>query len=190
MAYAHVVVLLLDATQPLEKQDLTIARQTIDEGRALVIAANKWDLVDDTKATMRVIRDRLETSLTQVRGVPIVTLSALTGKGINRLMPAVMKIYERWQIRVSTGQLNRWLSEMTERHPPPLGKAGRRVRLRYATQAKARPPTFVLFSNLPDDLPTAYLRYLQNGLRDAFDLDGVPLRMQTRKSKNPYAPDD
>ena len=189
MAYAHVVILLIDATKPLEKQDLTIARQTVEEGRALIIAANKWDLVKDTKATMQVIHDRLETSLTQVRGVPIVTLSALTGKGVQRLMPKVFDIYEKWQRRVATGQLNRWLEEMTERHPPPLGKNGRRVKLRYVTQAKARPPTFVLFGNLPDDLPAAYLRYLQNGLRDTFDLDGVPLRVQTRKSKNPYAPD-
>lgn len=189
MAYAQVVVLLIDATQPLEKQDLTIARQTIEEGRAIVIAANKWDLVKDTKATMRIIRDRLETSLTQVRGVPIVTLSALSGKGVNRLMPKVFEIYDKWQLRVPTGVLNRWLEEMTDRHPPPLGKAGRRVRLRYVTQAKARPPTFVFFSNLPDDLPAAYVRYLQNGLRDAFDLDGVPLRLQTRKQKNPYAND-
>lgn len=189
MAYAQVVVLLIDATQPLEKQDLTIARQTIEEGRAIVIAANKWDLVKDQRATMQVIRDRLQTSLTQVRGVPIVTLSALTGKGVNRLMPKVFEIYDKWQRRVPTGQLNRWLEELTARHPPPLGKAGRRIRLRYATQAKARPPTFVFFTNLPDDLPDAYLRYLQNGLRDAFGLDGVPLRLQTRKPKNPYAND-
>ena len=189
MAFAHVVVLLIDATQPLERQDLTIARQTIEEGRALVIAANKWDLVEDTGSAMRLIRDRLETSLTQVRGVPIVTLSALTGKGLQRLMPAVFKIYDKWQIRVPTGVLNRWLQEMTEQHPPPLGKSGRRIKLRYATQAKSRPPTFVLFSNLPGDLPTAYLRYLQNGLREAFGLDGVPLRIQTRKQKNPYADD-
>lgn len=189
MAYAQVVVLLIDATQPLEKQDLTIARQTIEEGRAVVIAANKWDLVKDTKATMQVIRDRLETSLTQVRGVPIVTLSALSGKGVNRLMPKVFDIYDKWQKRVATGVLNRWLEEVTDRHPPPLGKAGRRVRLRYVTQAKARPPTFVFFSNLPDDLPASYTRYLQNSLRDAFDLDGVPLRLQTRKQKNPYAKD-
>ncbi len=187
MEYAQVVVLLLDARTPLERQDLAIARRTLDEGRALIVAANKWDLVDDRNGAMGILRDRLETSLSQARGVPVITLSALTGQGVNKLMPAVTKIYERWQVRVSTAALNRWLGDMTESHPPPLGKHGRRIRLRYMTQAKSRPPTFIIFSNLADDLPESYARYLQNGLREHFDLPGVPLRILLRKRDNPYA---
>ena len=187
MEYAQVVVLLLDARTPLERQDLAIARRTLDEGRALIVAANKWDLVDDRNGAMGILRDRLETSLSQARGLPVITLSALTGQGVDKLMPAVTKIYERWQVRVSTAALNRWLGDMTESHPPPLGKHGRRIRLRYITQAKSRPPTFIIFSNLADDLPESYARYLQNGLREHFDLPGVPLRILLRKRDNPYA---
>lgn len=187
MEYAQVVVLLLDARTSLERQDLAIARRTLDEGRALIVAANKWDLVDDRNGAMGILRDRLETSLSQARGVPVITLSALTGQGVDKLMPAVTKIYGRWQVRVSTAALNRWLGDMTESHPPPLGKHGRRIRLRYMTQAKSRPPTFIIFSNLADDLPESYARYLQNGLREHFDLPGVPLRILLRKRDNPYA---
>ncbi|MDP6830337.1 MAG: ribosome biogenesis GTPase Der [Alphaproteobacteria bacterium] len=186
MEYAQVVVLLLDARAPLERQDLAIARRTLEEGRALVVAANKWDLVSDRNAAMGQLRDRLETSLTQARGVPVITMSALTGRGVEKLMPAVADVYQRWQRRISTAALNRWLGDMTESHPPPMGQHGRRIRLRYMTQAKTRPPTFVIFSNLPDDLPDAYARYLQNGLREHFDLPGVPLRILLRKQDNPY----
>lgn len=185
--FAEVVVLLLDATVGLEKQDLTIARHVVDEGRALVLAANKWDLVADRQAAMAGIRDRLETSLPQVKGVPMVPLSVLTGKGLERLMPAVLAAHAVWNRRVATAPLNDWLAAATERHPPPMGKGGRRVRLRYITQAKARPPTFVLFTSRPEDLPDAYLRYLENSLREAFDLPGTPLRLTLRKGKNPYA---
>ena len=160
MEYAQIVVLLVDARTPLERQDLAIARRTLDEGRALIVAANKWDLIDDRQAAIGQLRDRLETSLTQARGVTVIAMSALTGKGVDKLMPAVSKVYERWQVRISTATLNRWLSDMTESHPPPLGKHGRRIRLRYMTQAKTRPPTFVVFSNLADDLPGSYARYL------------------------------
>ncbi len=186
MEYAQVVVLLLDARAPLERQDLNIARRTLEEGRALVVAANKWDLISDRNAGMGQLRDRLETSLTQARGVPVVTLSALTGRGVEKLMPMVTEVYQHWQKRISTAALNRWLKDMTESHPPPLGQHGRRIRLRYMTQAKARPPTFVIFSNLPNDLPDAYARYLQNGLREHFNLPGVPLRILLRKQDNPY----
>jgi len=186
--FAHVVVLVLDATQPLEKQDLTIARMIAEEGRAPVIALNKWDLVDDQKAVLNAVADRIETSLAQVRGVRVVALSALTGRGLGRLLPTVLDVDAVWNRRVGTGPLNRWLAEMEQRHPPPL-VGGRRVRLRYATQAKARPPTFVVFASRPKGLPESYLRYLINGLRDAFKLDGVPVRMLVRKGKNPYVPD-
>jgi GTPase len=184
--FAEVVVLVLDANAVLDKQDLTIARHVIEEGRALIIAVNKWDAADDRKASLQRLEDRLQTSLPQVRGVPIVTCSAKTGKGLNRLMPAVMRTYETWNTRISTGALNRWLFAMTEAHPPPIA-AGRRIRLRYATQAKTRPPTFVLFSSRADQIPESYNRYLINGLRETFDLDGIPIRMFARKGDNPYA---
>jgi len=186
--FAHVAVLVLDATQPLEKQDLTIARMIAEEGRAPVIALNKWDLVTGRKEVLGAVADRIETSLAQVRGVRVVAFSALTGKGLGRLLPTVLDVDEVWNRRVGTGQLNRWLAEMEQRHPPPLVQ-GRRVRLRYATQAKARPPTFVLFASRPKGLPDSYVRYLVNGLRDSFDLDGVPVRVLLRKGKNPYAAD-
>ncbi len=184
--FAEVVVLVLDANAVLDKQDLTIARHVIEEGRALIIAVNKWDAADDRKASLQRLEDRLQTSLPQVRGVPIVTCSAKTGKGLDRLMPAVLKIYDTWNTRISTGALNRWLFTMTESHPPPLA-SGRRIRLRYATQAKTRPPTFVLFSSRIEQLPESYNRYLINGIRETFGLNGIPIRMFIRKSDNPYA---
>jgi GTP-binding protein len=184
--FAQVVVLLLDATAPPERQDLAIAGAVADEGRALVVAANKWDLVHDRPATLRRLHERLETSLSQLRGVAVVTLSARTGHNVTRLIDAALEAYEVWNRRVPTGPLNRWLAAMTEAHPPPLA-AGRRVKLRYATQAKARPPTFVIFCSRPEALPESYRRYLANGLRQAFDLPGVPLRLYLRKGDNPYA---
>ena len=185
VAFAEVVVLLLDGTQPFERQDQVIAARVIDEGRALVVALNKWDVVEHRTATLRRLRHRLEDSFYQARGVSVVTFSALTGRGLDRLMPAVLETYERWNVRVATATLNRWLEAMIERHPPPLAK-GRRIRLRYITQVKGRPPTFVLFASRPTELPEAYLRYLTNGLRDSFDLAGVPIRIGLRKGRNPY----
>jgi len=184
--FAQVVVLVVDATEGLEKQDLTIARHVIDEGRALVIALNKWDLIPDAKETDGRIGDRLKRSLPQVRGIPLVRLSALTGRGVEKLLPAVLDIFDVWNARVATAALNRWLESETERHPPPLA-AGRRIRLRYMTQAKARPPTFIIFASRPEKLPDSYVRYLANGLRDTFGLPGVPLRLHLRKGRNPYA---
>ncbi|MGY8992220.1 MAG: ribosome biogenesis GTPase Der, partial [Rhodospirillales bacterium] len=143
--FAHVVILVLDSEVMLEKQDLTIARTVIEEGRALVIAMNKWDLITDHKAALEKIQDRLEKSLPQVRGIPIVSCSALTGQGLKKLLPAVIKIYDIWNRHLPTAALNRWLEAMTERHPPPLA-SGRRVRLRYISQAKTRPPTFAIFT--------------------------------------------
>jgi len=184
--YAQVVVLVLDAEAILEKQDLTIARRVIDEGRALIIAVNKWDAVANREEALGRLSDRLQTSLPQIKGIPVVTLSALTGKGTNKLLPTVMKTYEQWNRRVSTAKLNRWLSAMTEAHPPPLAR-GRRLKVRYVTQAKTRPPTFMLWVSQPSEMPGAYLRYLENGLREDFDLWGIPLRLEMRKGKNPYA---
>ncbi|MXY41050.1 MAG: ribosome biogenesis GTPase Der [Rhodospirillaceae bacterium] len=190
--FADIVVLMIDAQTVqaygygLEKQDLTIARQVEEEGRGLAIAANKWDLVSDPQKVRRQIGESLGKSLSQLRGVPLACISALDGQGIDRLMGAVLKIDAAWNSRVGTGALNRWIETMQEAHQPPLVN-GRRIRIRYATQVKARPPTFALFANKPADLPDSYLRYLANGLRDSFGLDGVPLRLYLRKGKNPYA---
>jgi GTP-binding protein len=184
---AEVVVLTMDANAILDKQDLTIARLVMDEGRALVIAVNKWDAVEDKAAARQRIEDRLETSLPQAKGLPVVTLSALTGKGVGSLMEAITSVHAIWNRRVTTSKLNRWLEGIVEHHPPPAVQGGRRVRLRYATQIKSRPPTFVLFASRPEELPEAYMRYLVNSLRKVFDLPGGPIRISLRKSDNPYA---
>jgi len=185
MRFAQVVCLVLDANLMLEKQDLVIARDTIDEGRALVIVVNKWDDVPDRKQALQNLQDRLQTSLPQVKGIPVVTLSAKTGRGTPKLFPAVFQIYENWNMRIPTGRLNRWLEQMTEMHPPPLAQ-GRRLRLRYMTQAKTRPPSFVIFANKPGELAESYLRYLANGIREDFGIEGVPIRVMLRKGDNPY----
>ena len=182
---AQVVVLVLDGAAILDKQDLTIARHVVEEGRALVIAVNKWDAVGDQTAALRRLSDRLQTSLPQVRGVPTVTISALKRQRLDTLLDAVLSVYETWNRRIGTGPLNRWLEQMVSAHPPPMAK-GRQVRLRYITQVKARPPTFALWASQSDALDSAYLRYLSNGLRDGFDLTGVPLRLLVRKGKNPF----
>ena len=184
--FAQVVVLVLDSQDLLEKQDLTIARRVINEGRVLVIAVNKWDLVKEPKKTLGKLSDRLQTSFPQARGIPVITLSAKNGRGTNRLLPAVMNIYDLWNKRISTGALNRWLEGITTHHPPPL-TSGLRIKLRYMTQAKTRPPTFVVFASRPEKLPESYSRYLVNALREDFELPGVPLRLHTKKGNNPYA---
>ena len=186
---AQVVVLVLDADAVLDKQDLTIARQVIDEGRALVIAVNKWDIANRQEALQR-LNDKLQTSLTQVEGVPTVTISALKGENLDKLMSAVFKVYDRWNTRIPTAPLNKWFADMIDNYPPPLGKNKRRIKLRYITQAKTRPPAFYIFSSNPEGLPDAYLRYLMNNLRETFNLGGIPLRVTVRKTGNPYAEKD
>lgn len=185
--YAQVVVLVLDADQPLERQDLNIARKVVDEGRALIIAVNKWDTVKDKSAAMTQINARLQTSLQQIRGVRVVTMSALTGRGVDKLLPTVIEVFDLWNARVPTGALNRWLAKMLEAHQPPMGSHGKRLSVRYVTQAKSRPPTFYLFSSTAVKLPESYLRYLVNGLREDFGLEGIPIRIHTRSGKNPFA---
>lgn len=185
--FAHVVVLVIDATMMPEKQDLVIARHIIDEGRAIVIAVNKWDVVEDGAAALKLMYDRMEISLPQIRGVPLVTLSALTARGIHKLLPAVLSVYEIWNRRVPTGPLNRWLGLAVERHPPPIFH-GRRIRIRYMTQSKSRPPTFVVFTSQPKGMPDSYTRYLINSIREQFDFPGVPIRINLRGQKNPFAP--
>jgi len=187
---ADVAVVVLDAANMMEKQDLAVAGWVIEEGRALVIAVNKTDLLTDDRAgankAWRKLRDRLEASFAQVKDVPIVGLSALNGRGIDRLMPAVFETYRIWNKRVPTPKLNRWLREMETLHPPPLAH-GRRIRLRFMTQIKIRPPTYILSVSQPQELGDDYLRYLMNRLRDDFGMPGVPIRLTMRKPKNPYA---
>ncbi|WP_029007078.1 ribosome biogenesis GTPase Der [Azospirillum halopraeferens] len=183
---AHVVVIVIDPTQIFDKQDLTIARMVIQEGRALVVALNKWDAVDNRAMALKQLEDKLEASLAQAKGVRTVTISALKGQKLDVLLDAVLETYKVWNRRVSTSRINRWLEGVVEHHPPPLVE-GRRVKIRYMTQVKARPPTFALFVNKPLDLPDSYQRYLIAGLRETFDMPGVPIRLVLRRGKNPYA---
>jgi GTP-binding protein len=184
--FAHVVVLVLDANMMLERQDLSIARQIIEEGRALVIAANKWDVVADKKKALSRLQDRLMTSLPQVRSIRFVTISALKGQNLEKLLDTVFCIYDAWNRRVPTARLNIWLEAAIGEHPPPMS-SGRRIRLRYITQVKARPPTFAIWATRFKGLPDSYMRFLANRLRDEFDLDGIPLRLLLRQGHNPYA---
>ena len=186
--FAEVVVLLLDAADGLERQDLAIAARTIEEGRALVLAANKWDLVRDAPEVLGALRHRIEISLPQVRDVPLLTVSAVSGRGIDRLLRTAFDSREVWSRRIPTGALNRWLHEALEAHPPPIVK-GRRLKLRYAAQIKRRPPTVAIFGSRPSAVPDSYVRYLANGLRRDFDLPGVPIRILLRAAANPYAED-
>jgi GTP-binding protein len=185
--FAETVVLVMDSLQPLERQDLTIARMVAEEGRALVLAANKWDAIDAPAVLLNRLRERVSTSLPQLHGIAIVPVSGLTGFGLDAMMGAVSAAGEVWNRRVSTADLNRWLAAAQQRHPPPL-VAGRRLSLRYITQVNTRPPTFALFASKPAELPDSYRRYLVNALRQDFDLPGTPIRMMLRKGKNPYQP--
>jgi len=183
--FAEVVVLLIDVDVALDKQDLQLADLAEREGRALVIGVNKWDLVEHRDRKLNELRDMVERALPQVKGVPVIPVSALSGRGTEKLMKAVFEVYELWNKRISTSALNRWFSDALERHSPPAA-AGRRIKLRYITQSNARPPTFILFCSQPDALPEAYLRYLVNGLREKFDLWSVPIRLHLRKPDNPF----
>jgi GTP-binding protein len=183
--FAETVILVLDALQPFERQDLTIARLIADEGRAVVLAASKWDVIIEPGTVLQRLRDRALISLPQLHGVGLVPVSGLTGRGIDTLMTAVFTSYEVWNRRVTTAALNRWLAAAQERHPPPLVD-GRRLRLRYITQVNTRPPSFALFASRPGELPDSYRHYLINALRREFDLPGAPIRMMLRKGKNPY----
>lgn len=183
---AEVVILVLDALLGLEEQDIRIARLAEREGRAVVIALNKWDAVEDRAAARQRISDTLETSLNQLRGIEVVTISAATGAGVDKLMPAVRRTHERWNRRIGTGALNRWFAHMLEKHQLPLVE-GRRLKLRYATMPKARPPTITIFGTRAEQLPQEYQRYLLNGFREEFDMPGVPIRLQLRGTENPYA---
>ncbi len=184
--FAEVVVVLVDAQTPFEEQDLRIADLVEREGRAAVIAVNKWDLIAPEAGALSRLRDEVDRLLPQIKGVPVVVLSARTGQGLDRLMEAVMKAHEVWNRRVPTAGLNRFLAAAISANPPPALR-GRRFRLDYITQPKARPPTFVLFSARAAALPEAYRRYLINGLREKFVLPGTPIRLALRAKPNPYA---
>ncbi len=184
--FAEVVVLLMDAEKPFEEQDLRIADLVEREGRALVIGMNKWDLVERRPGAMQKLREDTDHWLPQVKGVPAIAVSGLTGEGLDRLMQAVVDAHAVWNKRVGTSALNRWLADVVASHPPPA-VSGRRIRLDYVTQPKSRPPSFVLFLSRADAVPDAYRRYLVNNLRESFDLPGTPIRLTLREKKNPYA---
>ncbi len=183
--FAEVVVLLIDAERPFEHQDLTIGHRVTEEGRALVVAVNKWDLVAEKQKTLRELKTTVAQSLAQVPDVPFVAISARSESGLNQLMAAIAKTHEIWNRRVSTPRLNRWLAEALSRHSPPAVH-GRRIKIRYVTQLSTRPPTFVAFSQRAEALPQSYVKYLTNSLRDAFDLPGVPIRFHLRAGENPF----
>jgi GTP-binding protein len=184
--FAEVVILLMDTQAPFEEQDLRIADRIEREGRALVIGMNKWDLIEHGGQGGKDLQKRADHWLPQLKGAPIVPISGLTGQGIDRLMRAVLEIYEVWNKRVETSALNRWLADVSAAHPPPAVK-GRPLRLNYITQPKSRPPTFVLFASRIDAFPDSYRRYLVNSLREVFELPGTPIRLTLREKKNPYA---
>ena len=184
--FAEVVVIVLDVTKPFEKQDLQIADLVIREGRAPVIALNKWDLIDDRQAILKEMLLQSQEHISQVKGMKVIPISGQTGENLNKLMEAVFKVHEKWNSRISTARLNRWLEEVQYGHPPPA-VAGRRIRLKYITQVKSRPPTFSVQCSRPDALPESYTRYLVNSIRREFELDATPIRMHMRKGDNPYA---
>ena len=184
--FAEIVVIVFDATIPFEKQDLTIADLIIREGRAPVLAFNKWDLIENRQELLTELREKTTRLLPQVRGLQAVTISGETGRGLDKLMEAVERTHRVWNTRISTGRLNRWLEGVTAHHPPPA-VAGRRLKIKYITQIKTRPPGFVLSCTRPDAVPQSYIRYLTNELRTAFDMPGVPIRMLVRASDNPFA---
>ncbi len=183
--FAEVVVLTLDATAPFEKQDLQIADLIESEGRAIVIALDKWDLIEERQAKLKELREEATRLLPQIRGVTLVPVSGLTGEGLDRLAQAILAAYAVWNMRLPTAQLNRWFGHVVEHHPPPA-VSGRRIKIRYLTQAKTRPPSFVAFCSRPEALPEAWKRYLVNALRDDFKLPGTPIRLLLRKGENPY----
>ena len=186
--FAECVIVLIDASLPIERQDLSLCNLVAQEGRAIVLALSKWDLVEEKQKKLKEVISDLEDVLPEIRGVPVVTLSAKQERGIDKLFQAVMQALERWNQRISTSQLNRWLEMAVERNPPPA-PSGRRIKIRYATQASARPPTFAIFGNQLSKMPESYIRYLMNGLRRDFDLAGVPIRFSLRGGKNPFDKD-
>jgi len=184
----HVAILVIDATQPLEKQDLSIAHIAVNEGKAVVLVVNKMDLIEDHRAFLSEIKYLVEKNLHELQGLPILPTVALEGFDHDALFELILTVEQRWKFELSTGQLNRWMEKTTSAHIPPLANSGKRIRFKYATQTGTKPPTFTLFANVPEELPGSYTKYLSNSLRDKFDLGGIPIRLVYRKNKNPYAP--
>ena len=183
--FAEVVVLLLDATLGLESQDLRIADRVLEEGRALIIALNKWDVAQDPSSLFNGVKAALGDGLSQVKGIPLITVSAMTGRGIDQLLSAAFETREAWSRRVPTGELNRWFERAIEANPPPA-PGGKRIKMRYVTQVKTRPPSFVIFGTRVDQLPASYERYLVNSLRRDLGFGAVPIRLTLRAPKNPF----
>jgi len=186
--FAECVVVLIDASLPIERQDLSLCDLVAREGRAVVLALSKWDLVEEKQKKLKEVQSDLEDVLPEIRGVPVVTISSKQERGIDKLLQAVLGAMEKWNSRIPTSQVNRWLEGAVERNPPPA-PSGRRIKIRYATQASARPPTFAIFGNQLSKMPESYIRYLMNGLRESFDLGGVPIRFSLRGGKNPFDKD-
>ena len=184
--FAEVVIIVLDVTKPFEKQDLQIADLIIREGRAPVIALNKWDLIDDRQAVLKELLLQSKEHISQIKGLKVVPISGATGENMDKLMEAVLSVHKVWNKRIPTAPLNRWLEDVQYHHPPPA-VSGRRIKLKYATQVKSRPPTFAIACSRPESLPESYNRYLVNSIRREFDLDATPIRLHMRKGDNPYA---
>ncbi|MEM8986529.1 MAG: ribosome biogenesis GTPase Der [Pseudomonadota bacterium] len=185
--FAEVVILMTDAETPFEKQDLQIADLVLREGRALILAVNKWDLIEEKSAAFNALKEKVARLLPQAPGIPVIAISAETGSNLDKLLKAATGVYVDWNARVKTPDLNNWLADAVQKHPPPA-VSGRRLKIRYAAQTKTRPPTFVAMCSRADEVPESYRRYLLNSLREAFDIPAVPVRLLLRKSKNPYAP--
>jgi len=184
--FAEVVIIVLDVTKPFEKQDLQIADLIIREGRAPVIALNKWDLIDDRQAVLKELLLQSQEHISQIKGLKVIPISGQTGENLDKLMEAVFEVHSKWNQRISTARLNKWLEDVQYQHPPPA-VSGRRIRMKYVTQVKSRPPTFAVHCSRPESLPESYNRYLVNSLRREFDLGATPIRMYMRKGENPYA---
>lgn len=184
--FAHTVILTMDANNAFESQDIAIANMAISEGRSIVIAINKWDQIEDKSRYNNALVDSMKELLPEIKDAPIIYISALNGHNIDLLMKAALNSYDNWNIRIPTRKLNSWLNDKIAAHPLPLGSNAKRVRIKYITQHNIRPPAFVLFSNLPNDIGDTYVRYLANGLKESFDLKGVPVRLHTKKTDNPY----
>ncbi len=184
--FAHVVVLTIDATIAFEKQDIAIANIAIAEGRPLIIAINKWDKIDDKSRYNNALVDSIAELIPAVKDVPIIYISAINGHNVNQMMQAALEAYENWNIRISTRKLNEWLAEKVAAHPLPLAENSKRIKLKYITQHNTRPPSFVIFCNYPESISDSYIRYLSNGLKESFNLFGVPIRIHCKKSENPY----
>jgi GTP-binding protein len=186
--FADCVVVLIDASMEIERQDLALSDLVATEGRAIVLALSKWDLVEDKQKVLAEVHSELEDVLPEIRGVPVVTISAKQERGVDKMMKAVFEAVDRWSARITTSQLNRWLESAVSKNPPPA-PSGRRIKIRYATQASSRPPTFAVFGNQMSKMPESYKRYLMNTLRKDFDLAGVPIRFSLRGGKNPFDKD-